>query len=82
MSDLHSQFAERFTCPKCNHTQCLIDEMHTTGGGLSKLFDVQNRKFMAVSCQRCGYTELYNLNVLRRRSGFDLGDIIDLLFGG
>ena len=25
----------------------------------SKIFDVQNKKFITVSCTRCGYTELY-----------------------
>lgn len=46
-------------CPKCGHDQTDIDSMAATGGGLSKLFDVQNRRFTVVSCTNCGYSELY-----------------------
>ena len=33
--------------------------LKATGGNFSKIFDVQNKKFITVSCTRCGYTELY-----------------------
>ena len=26
---------------------------------MAKIFDVQNKKFITVSCTKCGYTELY-----------------------
>jgi predicted nucleic-acid-binding Zn-ribbon protein len=48
-----------YTCPKCENTQCEISEIRTTGGFLSKVFDVQNRKFTTVTCTRCRYTEIY-----------------------
>ncbi|WP_394337641.1 zinc ribbon domain-containing protein [Haloarcula quadrata] len=31
----------------------------TTGGGLSKMFDIQTNSFKLVSCRNCGYSELY-----------------------
>jgi len=33
-----------YICPKCKNNQCEIGEMRATGGALSKLFDVQNKK--------------------------------------
>ncbi|MBK6282690.1 MAG: GTP-binding protein [Draconibacterium sp.] len=33
--------------------------MRTTGAGFTKYFNIQNRRFTAVSCSQCGYTELY-----------------------
>lgn len=60
-------------CPKCDHTETEIDEISTTGGGLSKMFDIQNRRFMVVSCTNCGYSELYK--------GQSSGNMVDLFLG-
>ncbi|ELY68780.1 zinc ribbon domain-containing protein [Natrinema versiforme] len=60
-------------CPKCDHTETEIDEISTTGGGLSKMFDIQNRSFMVVSCTNCGYSELYK--------GQSSGNMVDLFLG-
>jgi hypothetical protein len=46
-------------CPKCGHGDVDVDSVATTGDGLSRLFDSQNRRFKAVSCTWCGYTEFY-----------------------
>ena len=35
------------------------DQFQATGGNFAKIFDVQNKKFVTVSCSHCGYTELY-----------------------
>ncbi len=51
--------AREFKCEKCGNRSYDKTELRTTGGKLSKLFDVQNKKFIAVSCSNCGYTELY-----------------------
>ncbi|HMA58807.1 MAG TPA: zinc ribbon domain-containing protein [Halanaerobiales bacterium] len=51
-----------FKCEKCGSKSYDKTELRTTGGKLSKLFDVQNKKFIAVSCSNCGYTELYRIN--------------------
>ncbi|MBU4484947.1 zinc ribbon domain-containing protein [bacterium] len=48
-----------FTCSKCKNTQYETGEIRTTGGFLSKIFDVQNKRFTTVICSRCRYTELY-----------------------
>ncbi|MFC4249183.1 zinc ribbon domain-containing protein [Natribaculum luteum] len=60
-------------CPKCGHTETEVDEIATTGSGLSKMFDIQNRRFTVISCANCGYAELYK--------GRSSGDVIDLFLG-
>jgi len=65
-----------FTCPKCGSREYELDEIRTTGGGLSKLIDVQNKRFTAVTCTRCKYTEFYKA----RTSA--LGNIFDFFVGG
>lgn len=52
------------------------DQFQATGGNLAKLFDVQNKKFITISCTRCGYTELYKA---QSSSGWN---ILDFLIGG
>jgi len=44
---------------KCGCTHFESDQFQATGGNFSKIFDVQNKKFVTVSCRDCGYTELY-----------------------
>jgi len=48
----------QYTCVKCESKEYIHEEI-TTSGGLSKFFDVQNKKFEAVSCSKCGFTEFY-----------------------
>jgi hypothetical protein len=48
-----------YTCPKCGGRNADIDQIRTTGAGFTKYFNIQNRKFTAVTCTNCGYTELY-----------------------
>ena len=64
--------AERWVCPKCQNDGYDVDQFAATGGGLSKLFDVQNKRFNTISCTRCGYTEIYRAGT----SGFE--NILDL----
>lgn len=62
-------------CPKCGHTETSTDSISTTGGGLSKMFDIQTKSFTVVSCENCGYSELYK-NVRNRGS-----DVVDVFLG-
>ncbi|MCI8540418.1 MAG: DNA-binding protein [Erysipelotrichaceae bacterium] len=62
-----------YICPKCGNRKYETDQFQATGGNFAKIFDVQNKKFVTVSCTQCGYTELY-----RRET--DTGwDILDFL---
>ena len=46
----------QYVCPKCGNTQYESDQFQATGGNFAKIFDVQNKKFITISCTRCGYT--------------------------
>jgi len=61
-----------YTCPKCKNTNYDIGEFRAAGGFLSKIFDVQSKRFTTVTCKNCQYTEIY------RTSSSMLGNIFDL----
>lgn len=50
---------QQYVCPKCGNTSFESDQFQATGGDFAKLFNVQNKKFITISCTQCGYTELY-----------------------
>lgn len=53
------QERRNYVCPKCGNTQYESDQFQATGGNFAKIFDVQNKKFITLSCTQCGFTELY-----------------------
>lgn len=61
-------------CPKCSNRTFETDTLATTGAGLSRFFDIQNRRFATISCSHCGYTEMYKMN----KTG-NLSNLLDLL---
>jgi len=61
-----------YTCPKCSNTQYETDQIRTTGGFLSKIFDVQSKRFATVTCTRCRYTEIYKADTSMLGNIFDL----------
>ncbi|PCR99331.1 zinc ribbon domain-containing protein [Lactococcus fujiensis] len=52
-------YERQFTCEKCGNHTFEQDQFQSTGGEFSKLFNVQNKKFITISCSQCGFTELY-----------------------
>ena len=60
-----------YHCPKCNSRQYRTETISTTGGFFSKIFDIQHRKFTAVICDRCTYTELYKTKSSQLENVFD-----------
>jgi len=78
--DIEEQLAAKFNCPKCKHSGGKADSIAATGTGFSKFLDIQNRRFITISCTHCGYTEMYNKNMLEGKSG--ISDIFDFIFGG
>ena len=53
---------EKWKCPKCNNEEFEKDQFQATGGNFAKLFNVQNKKFITVSCTNCRYTEIYKFD--------------------
>lgn len=62
-----------YLCPKCGGTEFESSEMRATGGFLTKIFDIQTKRFTTISCARCRYTELY------KTDSSTLGNIFDFL---
>ena len=65
-----------FACAKCGGTEYEVGQVSTASGMLSRLSNFQHRKFSAVTCTRCSYTELYKTDSSK------LGNVFDLLAGG
>lgn len=78
-SELEGQLAARFTCAKCSQRGGVTKRISASGAGLSKILDIQHNQFVTVSCNHCGYTEVYNPEVLEGKR--QLGNILDVLFG-
>ncbi|WP_276357095.1 zinc ribbon domain-containing protein [Cohnella caldifontis] len=72
---------ERFKCSKCGGAECRTKEVAMTGTGLSKMFDIQHNHFLFVSCENCGFVEVYNPDVLEGKTRGQLGTVLDILFG-
>ena len=71
-----------FKCVKCKCRECIVKEVAMTGTGLSKMFDIQYNHYLFVSCENCGYVEVYNPDILRNKKQGTLGTVLDILFGG
>jgi predicted nucleic-acid-binding Zn-ribbon protein len=67
---------KQYVCPKCGCKSFVHDQFQATGGNFAKIFDVQNKKFVTVSCAACGYTELYRMQT---STGWN---VLDFLIGG
>jgi predicted nucleic-acid-binding Zn-ribbon protein len=64
--------ANDWQCPKCGNATYETDQFAATGGGLTKILDIQSKKFSTVSCLRCHYTELYKASTSALGNLFDL----------
>jgi predicted nucleic-acid-binding Zn-ribbon protein len=80
MSKLEEEIAQRFTCTKCKSSGAKVKSLAMTGTGLSRLMDLQHNRYIFASCANCGYTEVYNLDILS--GGKDrVGNVLDIIFG-
>lgn len=66
---------KQFICAKCGNQHFESDQFQATGGNFAKIFDIQNKKFVTVSCTNCGFTELYKAQA---KNGWN---ILDFLMG-
>jgi len=62
-----------FSCMKCQGNNYKTGAIRTTGSGISRFLNLQNQKYNTVSCEACGYTEIY-----RTDGGGVAGNILDL----
>ena len=61
----------KFTCAKCENTTYETSEFRATGGFLTKIFDIQSKRFTTVTCTRCKYTEIYKTDSSMLGNVFD-----------
>ena len=62
---------ENWYCPKCQNREFETDQFAATGGGLTKFFNIQNKKYTTVTCTQCKYTEMYKTDTST------LGNVLD-----
>ena len=70
--------AEAFVCRHCHDSGATVERIAMSGVGISRFFDIQHHLYAFVSCDNCGYTEIFNLKVLEGQE--DPGKILDVIF--
>lgn len=65
----------KYVCAKCGNRQCEVGEIRTTGSFLTKIFNIQNKRFTSVTCTRCKYSEFYSVPSSK------IGNIFDFFAG-
>jgi len=68
----------KFVCRKCGEQGAHVERLTMSGTGLSRLFEVQPYRYAFVSCNNCGYTEVYDLRTLEGKD--NLGTFLEVLF--
>jgi len=61
----------KYTWPKYGNKQFETGEMRATGSFVTKLFNIQNKRFTTITCTKCRYTELFAAKSSR------IGNILD-----
>lgn len=67
---------QQYICAKCGNRHFESDQFQATGGNFSKIFNVQNKRFITISCAACGYSELYKMET---SAGWN---VLDFLMNG
>jgi predicted nucleic-acid-binding Zn-ribbon protein len=78
MGRVEELLAREFVCTRCEHQGAHVERLAMSGTGLSRLFEIQPYRYAFVSCNNCGYTEVYNLRTLEGKD--DLGTFLEILF--
>lgn len=50
---------KQWVCPKCESSAFTEDIVTMTGKSFSRFMNIQNRKFSAITCKECSFTEFY-----------------------
>lgn len=59
-SQSQSSRTPMYKCERCGGLQYRLGETREVGGLLSKILNLQVRRFLTVTCARCGFTEFFN----------------------
>ncbi len=78
---IEDEILARFRCPKCGNPNAKVKKLAMTGAGLfERWMDWQRNKYYFISCTNCGYTEVYDAEILEGKKD-KLSDLLDLIFG-
>ena len=80
MKNIEKEIESRFICAKCRSSGAEVKTLAITGSGISRLMNIQHNRYIFASCNNCGYTEAYNLDILSG-SKDKVGNILDVIFG-
>ena len=78
--DVEQMLSSRFTCAKCGGNGARVKKVAMTGTGISRLLDLEHNQYAFASCERCGFTEVYDLQIMKGSLGQGM-NILDLIFG-
>jgi predicted nucleic-acid-binding Zn-ribbon protein len=68
-----TQSSPPFKCSKCGCTSYTQGQSLTSGGFLSKILNIQTRKFVTITCNDCGFSEFYE------RYQNPIANVVDIL---
>ncbi|MDX9770865.1 MAG: zinc ribbon domain-containing protein [Tenuifilaceae bacterium] len=58
-------------CPKCGSKDFELGEAYIAGSMLTRIFNIQNRKFSSFTCVKCRYTEFYQVPMRKAMNVLD-----------
>ena len=61
----------KYTCSKCGSKKYIVKGVVIQHSQLSQIFSLPGNRYTAVVCERCKYTEFYNLPVQSIKEAFD-----------
>ncbi len=80
MAKIEDLLAQEFICAHCKEHGAHVERLSMSGTGFSRFMDIQPYRYAFVSCNNCGYTEVFNLKMLEKKD--DLSLFLDVLFSG
>ena len=77
-ANVEKLLADEFVCSHCKSSGAHVEKLAMAGTGISRFLEIQPYIYAFVSCNHCGFTEVFNLKVLEGKD--DLGTFLDILF--
>lgn len=77
-SNVEKILGREFICKHCHGHGAEVERLTMSGTGFSRFLDIQPYRYAFVSCENCGYTEVFNLKILEGKD--NVGTFIDILF--
>lgn len=60
----------RYSCPKCGSKNYSLKSVRIDNSAFSQAFSIPGRRYTAVICERCRFTEFYNIPLKRIDEAF------------